>query len=366
MTYSILLVDDEPLIIEGLKILVKTNLPSVGKIHVAYSGKEGIDMALEHMPDVIITDIRMSDIDGLEMVRTLQEKGSRSRFIILSGYEEFEYARTAIALGVDEYLTKPVEEDELIKAWDKVTTKINNEDSNSVMSLDECLVLLEKEYKNVEVSKYITSKALVELELSIAVSDEMRCRDCVDGIFQAIREDGLTYGEAKLIAVTLVVHSLRRFNMTTDDGQYSMELRAMDRWESVGRIRIWCMNTVAGIAKNRTEIVQDNKDLITNVQKYLIMNYRKNISLTDIADRFNINPTYFSGLFKKKTGMTYIRYLTMVRMQKAKSLLDRTDKKIYEICEAVGYSDVNHFNRVFRREYGMTPFDYRKRNEHKN
>lgn len=366
MNYSILLVDDEPLIIEGLKILVRTNLSSVGKVHVAYSGSEGIEAALEFMPDVIITDIMMNDMDGLEMIRILKDKGFRSHFIIISGYEEFEYARTAIALGVDEYLTKPVEEEALVKAWEKVTGKISDEDSSCSMSLDECLSKLEGDHPSFDISSLITNKTLGDIEIAIGFADESTCRDIVDKVFHLISDKNLSYEEAKLVAVRLVVHCFRRFNVQTDDGQHSMDLRSMDRICSVNRLRIWTMNVISNLAKTRIEIQKDSPDLVTEVKKYIVMNSRNDISLTDIADRFNINPTYFSGLFKKKTGMTYIRYLAMVRMQKAKRLLDVTDKKIYEVCESVGYSDVNHFNRMFKREFGMTPFEYRKKNEHRN
>ena len=83
--------------------------------------------------------------------------------------------------------------------------------------------------------------------------------------------------------------------------------------------------------------------------------------MNDISERFFINPYYFSQLFKKRTGVTYQKYLTGIRMSRAKKLLEETDLKLFEISEMVGYSDVNHFRRVFEKYEGVKPNEYRKR-----
>ena len=79
------------------------------------------------------------------------------------------------------------------------------------------------------------------------------------------------------------------------------------------------------------------------------------------SGKFYINPYYFSQLFKKKTGMTYQKYLTDYRVDRAKKLLAETELHIYEVCKAVGYSDVNHFNQTFERVEGMKPSEYRQK-----
>ena len=100
----------------------------------------------------------------------------------------------------------------------------------------------------------------------------------------------------------------------------------------------------------------------------MIKNYNKKILLNELADRLYLNPSYFSQLFKKKTGMTYQSYLTEYRIERAKKLLEETDLRIYEICELVGYTDSKHFNQLFERSVEMTPGEYRHqfRKEHQN
>ncbi len=371
MGYSVLLIDNEPLIIEGMRILVKTYLANAGDIYVAYSGEDGVTAALEHMPDVIITDIRMSDMDGLAMIRVLKEQGCRSRFIIMSGYEEFDYAKQAIALGVDEFLTKPIEEDELTHAWNK-TIGIIQEDGGSsfIHELQGDVMLAMSEYRDTlekgsgvqHRNDIISSGEVGELELAIDLSDITCCKKVIERIFQRIIEKDIPLEDSKLIAVKIAMHGMRKVShVELESNQFILKLNTLDRLRNLNQLKTWVMDMFDKLIRSKIEISKRNIDVITAVKEYIMINYSKDISLNDISDHFFINPTYFSGLFKKKTGMTYMNYLTMVRVHKAKKLLDETEMKIYEICEAVGYSDVNHLNRMFEREYGMKPFEYRKK-----
>ncbi|GGD60689.1 response regulator transcription factor [Paenibacillus nasutitermitis] len=111
--YTVVLVDDEKGIIDGLKVIMRRYLPTCEVIGCAYDGEEGFRTIVELRPDIVITDIRMLRSDGLDMIERLTRGGSDSKFIILSGYSEFEYARRIMRSGVKYYLSKPIEETEL-------------------------------------------------------------------------------------------------------------------------------------------------------------------------------------------------------------------------------------------------------------
>ena len=115
-TCRILLVDDERGIAEGLSILLMQTGQPWEIVGIAEDGEQGIRMVHQLDPDIVITDVRMPVMDGLEMIRHLTEEGTRCRFIILSGYADFTYAQQAMRLGVRSYVTKPVDEDELADA----------------------------------------------------------------------------------------------------------------------------------------------------------------------------------------------------------------------------------------------------------
>lgn len=111
--YTMVLVDDEKGIIEGLKVIIRRYLPNCEVIGSAHDGIQGFQLVQELRPDIVISDIRMLRSDGLEMIEKLNNEGIRSRFILLSGYSEFEYAKRGMHLGARFYLNKPIEEKEL-------------------------------------------------------------------------------------------------------------------------------------------------------------------------------------------------------------------------------------------------------------
>lgn len=112
---NILIVDDEPFIRQGLRILINWNSYGYNIIGEASNGNEALKFIEENNVDLIITDIKMPEMDGLALVKNIYEKWNKKiKCIMLSGYYEFEYAKTAIKYGVKEYILKPIEREELI------------------------------------------------------------------------------------------------------------------------------------------------------------------------------------------------------------------------------------------------------------
>lgn len=122
--FRVLLIDDEPVIREGLKTIIDWSAYGFEICGEAVNGRDGLEkIGLLH-PDLLILDIKMSGIDGLELLEELQRKGVSIQTIILSGYSEFNYAQKAISLGVTAYVLKPIEEDDLIKQLKKAYQQI--------------------------------------------------------------------------------------------------------------------------------------------------------------------------------------------------------------------------------------------------
>lgn len=107
--FKLVLVDDEHYAIEGMKRMLDWSEYNITIAGTAEDGVEGLELIRRENPDIIIADIRMQELDGLEMIRILREEGFKSRIIIISGYQEFEYAQTAIDYKVDKYFTKPLD-----------------------------------------------------------------------------------------------------------------------------------------------------------------------------------------------------------------------------------------------------------------
>lgn len=107
---------------------------------------------------------------------------------------------------------------------------------------------------------------------------------------------------------------------------------------------------------------QEIPDLtITQIARYITMNYREDITLERLSQRFFISPFYLSRMFKKLTGTGLVEYLQLVRMREAQRLLKETDEKVISIAEQVGYTSVAHFNRLFKKSTLCTPRQFRKK-----
>ncbi|MCR5688543.1 MAG: response regulator [Lachnospiraceae bacterium] len=122
--YKVVIVDDEPLIAEGLKKIVDWDSCGCVVVGTASSGKEGLELVRSCSPDILFTDIRMPGMDGLTMVAALRSEYEDLQVIILTGYRDFEYAREALKLGVHRFLVKPSKMNELEEALQSVVKKL--------------------------------------------------------------------------------------------------------------------------------------------------------------------------------------------------------------------------------------------------
>jgi two-component system response regulator YesN len=125
--FKVLIIDDEPLIREGLRTIV--NWEELGFIICgeAVNGKDGVQKVLEQSPDLVIADIKMPVVDGIEMIGELYNRKIKCKYLILSGYSDFAYAQTAIRMGVTGYILKPIDKAELTNYVTKVYSELKSE-----------------------------------------------------------------------------------------------------------------------------------------------------------------------------------------------------------------------------------------------
>jgi two-component system response regulator YesN len=100
--------------------------------------------------------------------------------------------------------------------------------------------------------------------------------------------------------------------------------------------------------------------IIKQIKHVVETEYMKDISLNDVADKVNLTPAYVSYIFKKEVGQTLVKYLTDLRMSKAKILLTDQNLKIAKVGQMVGYDNQSYFNRLFKNYYGITPKQFRE------
>ena len=177
--YSILIVDDEPIVKIALRSILPWEEHGFSICGTASNGLEALPLIEQHHPDVIITDLKMPGMDGLELIRTLKEKNCPGEILVLSNYEDFDSVRSALLLGAADYLLKiKIQPDTLLACLNKTVEKLkdevprNWETEKKDPEEDIAKLLLEFFQKDVKLSDYMGQHAktrLAFMEASCAV-----------------------------------------------------------------------------------------------------------------------------------------------------------------------------------------------------
>ena len=154
----------------------------------------------------------------------------------------------------------------------------------------------------------------------------------------AIREGGMEY------------HFLSRQD-------YLPSLLALNSFDEIQQ---WFVNKISAACRDVVQSKEkQSSSSVERAKAYIAEKFNKDISLDDVSKEVDISPYYFSKLFKEETGENFIEYLTAVRINKAKQLIAGSDMSMKEICTEVGYSDPNYFSRIFKKNVGVTPTEYK-------
>lgn len=252
--YKVAIIDDEPLIVEGLSKTIEWDKWGCQVTGFAYNGKEGMELIRRERPDIIISDINMPEMDGLKMIAGLKSEFPNMQLIILTGYREFEYARQAIELGVSRFLLKPSKMNELYEAIEAVTIRLKQLDSAA-------------------------------------------------GVQEAAPDE---------------------------------ERDAEELYDN-----------------------EANSFIVKNALEYIRDNYQEKLRLSDVADQVYVSQWHLSKLLNKHTGKNFSEILNGARMDKSKELLKDPSLRICDVAEMVGFQDLAHFSRVFKKMEGMSANEYR-------
>lgn len=349
--YKAIIVDDEDLFRKTLMNKIDWDAFKLTLAGEAANGREAMALIDGVRPDIIICDVKMPVMDGLELLKSLPAN-SRIRFIILSGFSEFEFIRTAVKYGAFDYILKPVQAEELtgvlLRAAEDIENERRRERTDLDISLDirnhlgkyESLFIHFVEGRDMEnINRYIDT---VFAELEPYPAPQLNRNSLREFIYLINR-----------ICDTFKVNRLTVLRGYTeeDPGSYSRTEEVIDRVKQLFNAVV--DDLIYQKNMDRKKIVYD---VISDIEK----NYKDKISLELISRKYYINPSYFSQLFKSVTNDTFSNYVIRFRMQKAKELMRIPNLKIYQIAEMVGYEDEKHFSQLFKKHVGMAPTAYQK------
>lgn len=492
---TILIADDEKLARYTLKSMLKEiGIPS-SSIQVACDGKEMVEKIAGVRPDLALVDIKMPRLNGLEAIQKARTLSPYTKWIILTSYSMFEFAKQAVALGASAYLLKPVSPQELSEAVHQITQmnrsayqRLNEEfethlnallhstisiehetfdffadavfwgsllifDSNlkkNELLIQEhraCNLIRKKQTAVVDQTTRIALCRLADGQLALIGAwiprrGERESREAIRDLFRKLQISlnssmpravrfSMIVGErfdnykefyehlclltelAPLRAIIGVGDSIQWSSLRNRLGnrpeiELSKNLVALSAAVREGTYLdfLKLIDTVAATWKSMTEnirteiydqilrflqvtlgfrpahpphsdvwheelrqhgkqllentMVQKSRDIIDQVMDFMEKNYVNDIGVAQIADDLELTPNYLSQLFHKKTGTTFVKYLTRLRMTKARELLADPSQEVREVARKVGYSSSRHFSALFKLHEGLTPSEYRK------
>ena len=133
------------------------------------------------------------------------------------------------------------------------------------------------------------------------------------------------------------------------------------RFETIKEIENWVLDILIRIIFYLKQNKQKERNAVKEAKNYILNNYSGEISLEEVSSRVGLSKVYFSKIFTEEVGDNFIKYLTNVRIENAKKLLEETEMKIYEICDKVGYHNIEHFSRTFKKVVGLSPLHYKNK-----
>lgn len=329
---KMIIVDDEKIIRETIYSIIDWTAIGIEVVGLCANGIDAFDRIMDEYPDIVITDIRMPGLSGLELIQKVHAAEMNVEFVILSGYNEFEFAQTAMKYGVQYYLLKPCNENDIIQAMKSVTAACQKK------TADKLNVLLDELLQAPEPDTALQQKFFTLLSAQ-------KDTECI-----------------KTLLIKLLMHTAKQENCQLSKVQLTEYLMGINSYEDCEAL-IGYAQTIMGALFPSVSAHKCN-DCITKVQNYVKEHLSdSNLSLKWIAENYlYMNVDYLSKQFVKQTGSKFSTYLNTERVALAKQLLLSTDTdKFYEVAEQVGFgSNPQYFSQIFKKYTNMTPSAYLK------
>lgn len=355
--YNILLVDDDATI--GFIYSHYTVWEKCGfNIKAIVSdGKEALRQLETTLFDLIITDIKMPVINGLELLTLIRERQYQLPVILASSYKDFEYAQQGLRLGAIDYLVKPIYESTL----EPLLTKIKNILDYQSLLMPKSHITSSKTQETL--SLYMSTEDIKELiEFFITLNPQLNYQLRLY-YHKAVTLFGLHSTNMILFLEHIINHLwnnlYERFSWLKDIEPTVLKpsLTLSSPFELETRFYETILSMQQMIIKYR---LSHKSSVVHLACSYLAENILASPSMQDVADRLNLNKDYFGKLFKQQTGIYFNDYAQKLKIEYAKTLLLTSNYKVYEISDLLGYSSVDYFLKLFKTYTGMSPTHYKK------
>ncbi|TYP69795.1 response regulator [Paenibacillus methanolicus] len=435
--HNILIVDDEPLICMGISNLLVGAGLGIGQIYMAHNAYEALDYLRMEDIDLLITDIQMGTMSGLELMQQAKLIKPWVQTIVISAHETFQYAQTAMRLGAKDYLIKPLSgaqvmdtvRDVLLQTGksdrpDAVYSPNVQEDFRMESPLEERMALLRelmagerfpesREQLALQYGIELRGPYFAVITAELRLSDDLGERDRSLLRYAALNIAGELTGQGCAALGFYMGPASIGLLLQWDEAQYAaLGPNKINGIDMTGRSlhftikRVLKLDSIVGISQilrgeafvpelyeqarkaarwhqelpdhevfyygdfkwsqssqepTEEELAAQNNMTVELAVQYIHKHYsQKGLSLHEVAQGTYVSPNYLSYLFKKSTGTNLWEYVTKLRMEEGRRLLLETRLRRYEIAERVGYDSPEHFGKIFKKYYGISPSELKK------
>lgn len=358
----VLIVDDAHIIRSSLRKSVEELDESIVVAGEESNGSRALQWLENHYADLCITDVRMPVMDGLELIRNINKKYEWVKSMVISTYDDFHYAKESIELEAVDYILKPINKESLHKALDKCIQKITKGRQREALEL----YVRKAPHHRAELRswrEHIRAQRTETLPLLIVDTLEL-LEEWIEGRYYLMNDLAMIWLESVMEELDMGVTNISLY----EGKDIGMGESTIPQTKLRSYFRLCTVHRLEEGSKRMLEVVDGVKDkknlkLIDQILAYIEEHYAEKINLQDLADQVKISRSYLVSLFKQETGMTVWNYIVAERMKKARDLLLQSNMKSYEIGDKVGYDDPIYFSQLFKKHFGLSPMEYKKRME---
>lgn len=390
--YKIIIIDDEPLARLGLAAFIGTCNQSVTLTGSYENGQEALEAMNLELPDIVITDIRMPLMNGMEFLEVCHQKFSTlPAFIVTTSYENFEYARFSVKYASSYLLKMELTQETLNEAIKHAINKLPPKADYIEQALP-----IQKSFQTQFFSKLLTQDFFSEREISNIISNPE-----------------LVFFASYYIPITLQLRTSYKSESNTFFSQYEnivkliqtslninekyvlvtinlheivliVSLNNLDNYTKIFLSKFQLLQTlsiqyfeipityvigepVSNLTNLRTSFLKSKETLapssscqpqlklVQSAKSYIHKHIEEKLSLQTVSAAINVSPSYLSMLFKTYSNEGFSYYVNQSKIEEAKRLLSQTDMKIYEISDKLGFDNSHYFSTVYKKHTGRSP-----------
>ena len=376
--YKVLFAEDELLVRLGLQSSIPWSKYEMEVVALAENGLEAYKLFEEIHPDILITDLRMEGMDGLELVKRVREVDKECAIVVISCLNDFETLRKLIPYNINAYVLKAsISIDEVCSVLAQTKSYLKSIGRTAKNNKENSEKLEEK------ISKYLMGDVSVNIEENLDYLEHLLLFSLEDGNKDKINDLAMEFiyelVNRQIPGEILVPLKDKEFCVFYKSTEKNMQEHIKRINSSIGDF-LGVGFKITHSSRRREENLKDwfdrayvqqyeinidensGKALIQKSIEYMQAHYREALSLTDISRTIGLSVSYFSYLFKQETGKNYIEYLNEIRLLATMRDLKNTDEKIVVVAQKHGFQNLEYFSRYFKKKTGESPARWRKLN----